>query len=246
VERATQRIAQERGKSASFRAQGSLEVAPWWNRGPTERHVGVAEDGQLVIARPGDLSRVLAVAAALEQRHASEPGMEHRTGPAALLAMYEGEAAALSVEGVRSFVAAYRGAARAAPPHAEESFAPLSSPSDDSPHSSLSGKVLPGSIPTGLRLSLRHRDEFHAELRAFGYFESPGDAARAATELDALRREFVAHPQAQYLGLQAAIAEATVRPERDTVILDALLTMHQVRYLLGFVSRTLSPRNPPR
>jgi hypothetical protein len=207
VERATQRIAQERGKSASFRARGGLEVAPWWNRGPTERSVALNPDGQLVIARPGDLDRVLAVSAALAKRHAAEPGMERAAGPAALLAMYEGEAAALSVEGARSFVT--------------------------SPKSY---------VPLGLRLSLRHHDEFHAKLSAVGYYESPEHAARAAAELDALRRDFVGHEEARYLGLQAAIDEATINAERETVTLDALLTMHQVRYLLGFVSRALSPK----
>ena len=86
---------------------------------------------------------MLAVSAALERRHARQPGMERAAPPGSLLAMYDGEGMALSIEGVRTFL---RGA----------EF---------------------GYAPPALRLSLRHLDEFHATLIAYGYYRSPAAAA---------------------------------------------------------------------
>jgi hypothetical protein len=104
VERAAEQLAQERGQSASFRSEAGLKIAPWYSHGPTEREVALLAPNQFVIAKPRDVPRVLAVAAALARRHQKQEHMEHAEGPAALLAMYEGEAAALAVEGARKFV----------------------------------------------------------------------------------------------------------------------------------------------
>jgi hypothetical protein len=208
VAQAAQRLAQERGTSASFSTQGALRVAPWYSHGPTERQVALVAPDQLVIARPKDLPRVLAVSAALARRHQKQPEMEKAVGAAALLAMYEGEAAALSVEGAREFVVGDN-----------------------------------GYIPIGLRISLRFKDEFHAGLRVFGYYESEKSAADALDRIEGLRHDLAHHPQATFLGLTSAIDEAELERKGDTLVLEAELTLHQTRYLLGFVAHALEPRD---
>jgi hypothetical protein len=207
--RAVKQLASDRGKSAAFREEGGLKVAPWHNRGPTQRVVGQLGSDQFVIARPNDVARALAVSAALSVRHGRDPRMERAKGALALLAMYEGEAAALSVEGVHQYV---RGEARK---HA----------------------------PPGLRLSLHHVDEFNADLRAFGYYGSAAKAAAALPYFDALRTSWIDHPRAHYLGVQAALREARFEQEGKLLKLEVRLTLHQVRYLLAYVSKALKPRD---
>jgi hypothetical protein len=96
--------------------------------------------------------------------------------------------------------------------------------------------------PLGLRLSLRHVDEYNVDLLAFGYYPSEAAAARAFEHVEALRRVLADHPRAADLGLRSAIDEATFDRRAELVTIKARLTMHQTRYLLGFVSRTLAPR----
>lgn len=201
-------LARERGKSAAFTPEGPLRVAPWHNRGPTARVIGVMGKDQVVIARPSDVSRALAVSAALAQRHGKDPRMERLAGPLALLAMYEGEAVALSIEGVAQYM---RG---------------------DKAHA-----------PAGLRLSLREIDEFNAELRGYAYYRSAAQAEAALPALDALRTAWLDHPRTQYLGLRAALDEARLARDGKTLTLETRVTLHQVRYLMGFVSRALKPRD---
>ena len=211
VKAAVSRLALERKQPAPFSdggVGGSVRVAPWRNRGPTERVAALLGGNQLLIARPPDVGRAEAVAAALAQRHARQPGMERATGMAALLAMYEGEAVALSVEGARS-------------------FAPASAR---------------GYVPLGLRISLRHVDEYNAQLRLFGYYESADRAAAAADRIEALRPELVEHPRSQYLGLQSAIREAKLSLTGSTLTIDTTVTLHQTRYLMHTISRLLKPR----
>jgi hypothetical protein len=50
------------------------------------------------------------------------------------------------------------------------------------------------------------------------------------------------HPRAAYLGLRSAIEEASFSLDGHTITIESRLTMHQTRYLLGFVSRALAPR----
>jgi hypothetical protein len=207
VRAAVQRLALERKLPAVFADRAGLRVAPWHSRGPTERVAALAA-GQLLIARPADVGRAEAVAAALARRHARQPGMERATGLAALLAMYEGEAVALSVEGARSFAPA----------------------------------VARDYVPIGLRISLRDVDEFNAQLRLFGYYESAAHAARARERIEALRPAVVEHPRSQYLGLQSAIRDAQLTVDGSTLTIDATVTLHQTRYLMRAVSRILKPR----
>jgi hypothetical protein len=205
---AVDKLARERGQPAAFADSAGLQVAPWRSRGPTARVAALLGGDQLLIARAPDVARAELVAAALAKRHARQPGMEHASGMAALLAMYEGEAVALSIEGVRVF----------APPLARDY------------------------VPLGLRISLRRVDEYYAELRLFGYYESAARAAAAAIQLESLRPQWAEHAQVKYLGLQSAIREAQLSTAGATLTLDAKVTLHQTRYLMQAVSRLLQPR----
>jgi hypothetical protein len=205
---ATERLAQVHGAHAEFHAAGALQVAPWLNQGPTRRSIALVAPDQIVIARPQDVSRVLAVSAALAQRHARQHDIDRAPAPGSLLAMYEGEAAALSVEGVRELV-----------------------PGGD-----------PGYAPSGLRISLRHIDEYYAALRAYGYYDSSARAEAALPRIETLRKQLATHPRVLYLGLRTAIDEAKIERVGDTITLDARVTLHQVRYLMTFVSMALKPR----
>jgi hypothetical protein len=207
VQRAVERLAQERGTTASFREQGALQVAPWYSHGPTEREVALVAPDQLVIARPSDVPRVLSVSATLARRHQKQKDMEKAEGPAALLAMYQGEAAALSVEGARHFVVG------------DNSY-----------------------VPQALRISLFFMDEFHARLHVFGYYESDKSAGAALERIDALRHELADHPRVIYFGLKSAMDEAKLERAGDTLELETILTLHQTRYLMAFVSNALKPR----
>jgi hypothetical protein len=203
VRRAAEALARERKRP--LEEDGGM--LSWHSRGPTRRVLRSFGDRQLVIARKPDVRRVAAVGAALSRRHARQPGMERLSGEKALLAMYEGEAAALSVEGVATYV--------------------------------------PSSVdyaPKGLRLSLRHLDEFHAALTAYGYYGSAAEAEHALAQVDALRLSWLDHRQVRYLGLRSALEEAEVTRVGATLMITGKLTMHQTRYLLGYVSRVLNPR----
>ncbi len=208
VQRAAQHLAEAQGKSAQLTQQGGLEVAPWYNHGPTQREVALVAPDQFVVARPRDVPRVLGVSAGLARRQAKQPEMEHAQGPAALLAMYQGEAAALSVEGVRKLVVG------------DTSYVPLA-----------------------LRISLWHLDEFHVRLRAYGYYESGERAQTALARVDELRHALADNAQVQYFGLRSAIDEAKLERKNDTLQLETILTLHQTRYLMAFVSKALKPRD---
>jgi hypothetical protein len=207
LQRAAQQLAQSKGQSVSFESRGGLEVAPWYNRGPTAREVALVAPDQFVVARPRDLPRVMGVSAALARRQAKQPDIEKATGPAALLAMYPGEAAALSVEGARAFVVG------------ENDYVPL-----------------------GLRISVWHIDEFHMQLRVFGYYESEKRAGEALGRVEELRHEIADHPRVQYLGLKSAVDEAKLERRGDTLRLETVLTLHQTRYLMAFLTNALKPR----
>lgn len=209
IEAAVQRLASERGKPASWRADKGFPVAPWHNRGPTERVLARVADDQLVITRAQDLGRVLAIARALQKGRAREGFSKQelkRSG--GLLAMQDDEAAALWVEGVRTYV-----------PNA------------------VSG------VPTALRFSIRRIDQFHTELRAAGRYGSDAEATDALGFIDGLRKEWSTHPRVIFLGLKNALDTAVIEQDGRQLVLRVALTLHQTRYLLAFVSKTLSPRD---
>ena len=104
VEAAVSALASEQGQPAGFREQLGFEVAPWRNRGPTERVIALTGDDQFTITRATDLSRVLQVADSLtharREQGFSAAELEANGG---LLAMQEKEAVALWVEGVTKY-----------------------------------------------------------------------------------------------------------------------------------------------
>jgi hypothetical protein len=105
LEAALSRLAADSGKPAQFREQNGYAVAPWPNRGPTERVIALTGKDQFAITRRADLTRVLDVAAALaEQRRAQGWQEKELREQGALLAMQPTEIVALWVEGVPRYV----------------------------------------------------------------------------------------------------------------------------------------------
>ena len=105
IERAVQTLARERGQSAVFQEEAHVSVAPWWNRGPTQRKIALTQEDRFVITRQSDLRRVLGVSRSLERtrlREGFDKDEVKREG--GLLAMRGEEAVALWVEGVRNYV----------------------------------------------------------------------------------------------------------------------------------------------
>ncbi|MFI5308490.1 MAG: hypothetical protein ACHQ53_14120 [Polyangiales bacterium] len=100
---AVESLAKARGVSASFRKQGSIQVAPWANADDTQRLLALIAPHQFAITRPEDLPRVLQVAHALALRAKKQHPGEVDPGDA-LLGLSEGEILALSVEGAEQFV----------------------------------------------------------------------------------------------------------------------------------------------
>jgi hypothetical protein len=102
---AVAQLASEQGKSSAFTTQHGYEVAPWRNRGPTERSIALTGERQFTITRTGDVERVLNVAESLagsrQAQGFSQAELDEHGG---FLAMQEREAVALWVEGVRRYV----------------------------------------------------------------------------------------------------------------------------------------------
>lgn len=113
IEAAVAQLASEQGKPAAFAAQEGFEVAPWRNRGPTERVIALTGRDQFTITRTSDLSRVLQVAQSLAQTRREQGfGAAELAAHGGLLAMQDKEAVALWVEGVAKYV---RGEAEGVP-----------------------------------------------------------------------------------------------------------------------------------
>ena len=110
---AVAQLAGEQGKPAAFSADQGFEVAPWRNRGPTERVIALTGADQFTITRQSDLARVLQVAQSLaEARRDQGFRAAELAAHGGLLAMQEKEAVALWVEGVAKYV---RGEAEGVP-----------------------------------------------------------------------------------------------------------------------------------
>jgi hypothetical protein len=206
IERAVQTLASERGQPAAFRDEGSAQVAPWWNRGPTKRQLAITHADRFVITRQSDLRRVLGVARSLERtrvREGFDKGEVQKEG--GLLAMRGDEAVALWVEGVRHYVAS-------------EDIA----------------------VPSSLRMSIERVDEFKTRLRASGRYESNAQAQASLEYVDAFRKRLTDHPRVIYLGLKSALDNARIEREDNMLVMNVELTLHQTRYLMGYVSKALS------
>lgn len=122
VRQAASRLARRRRGQGVWTTRDGVATSPWVAADGAERVVALLGHEQMAIARASDISRVRSVAAALAARDAGRVGREGATGAAALLAMADGEAVTLSVEGLHAFVV---GDARALPRSLRLSVAPL-------------------------------------------------------------------------------------------------------------------------
>jgi hypothetical protein len=211
---AVAQLATEQGKAAVFRARDGFEIAPWNNRGPTERVIALTGQSQFTITRKGDLERVLQVASALG-RARQEQGFkaaEVQT-QGGLLAMQDKEAVALWIEGVHKYV-------------------PKLTPEESAAQG----------VPQALRLSIYHVDQFNTELRVRGQYASKSAAAAAFVSMDALRAQLSTHERVTFLGLKSALDRAQLEQTGSALVLKVRLTLHQTRYLMRFVTRALRPR----
>lgn len=100
-----ERFGAARGVPTPWREELGVAVAPWPNADETERVLALLGPRHFVLCRPDDLERVLAIAQAREAEAAeNDPAAERIRGAEALLAMEEGEALSLEVEGARRFL----------------------------------------------------------------------------------------------------------------------------------------------
>jgi hypothetical protein len=97
-------------------------------------------------------------------------------------------------------------------------------------------------LPDSARLSIFRVDQFHTDLRVAGNYRSTSAAADALQSMEGLRQELSDHPRVVFLGLKSAIDAAQIEQAASTLRLSVRLTLHQTRYLLGFLSRALRPR----
>jgi hypothetical protein len=90
------------GGTVAWEEQDGVLTTEWPNPDATPRRVAIVGDRHFVIARGEDLPRVLAIAAA---RAEGEPGEPAQESPAdALLALPDGAAITLEIEGARAYV----------------------------------------------------------------------------------------------------------------------------------------------
>jgi hypothetical protein len=99
----------------------------------------------------------------------------------------------------------------------------------------------PGGIPDAARLSIFRVDQFHTDLALTGTYNSKAEAATALAAMDGLRAELSEHPRVIFLGLKSAVDSARIEQLGNMLRLKVRLTLHQTRYLLGFVRRVLRP-----
>jgi hypothetical protein len=100
----------------------------------------------------------------------------------------------------------------------------------------------PGGLPDSVRLSIFKVDQFHTDLAIAGNYTSKADATEALGIMDGLRAELSNHPRVIFLGLKSALDSAQIEQQGKTLKLKVRLTLHQTRYLLGFVRMVLRPK----
>lgn len=93
-----------RGREVNWSRQHGFLVAPWYNRGPTERVVALVADDVFTITRPEDLPRVAEVIRDMPRRDTRErvDGVGDRY--ALLKGIYANEVLALTIDNARRFV----------------------------------------------------------------------------------------------------------------------------------------------
>jgi hypothetical protein len=92
-----ERVAAANGHTLTWSDEDEIATAPFYSPDGAERTVAILDDRHVVLSRPEDLSRVLAIAAARATEHDPDPA-------AALLSMNDGEALSVEVEGLAAFV----------------------------------------------------------------------------------------------------------------------------------------------
>jgi hypothetical protein len=92
-------LATSRGVAIEWRDEAGVPATAWPSPDPTEREVALVGERHFVIARPQDLPRVLAIAAARRTRR----GPIEESAADALLSMGEGEGLSVEVENVAAF-----------------------------------------------------------------------------------------------------------------------------------------------
>ncbi len=100
-------------------------------------------------------------------------------------------------------------------------------------------------VPAALRFSISRVDQYHTELRASGRYGSEAEAAAALAYIEGVRRDWSNNPRVIFLGLKNAFETAELEQSGAALVLRVQLTLHQTRYLLGYVSRALQPRDTP-
>lgn len=92
-----ERVAAASGHTLEWTDEDGIETAPFYSPDGAERRVAILDAHHVVLSRPQDLSRVLAIAAARTTDDHSSPAD-------ALLSMNEGEAVSVEIEGIAAFV----------------------------------------------------------------------------------------------------------------------------------------------
>jgi hypothetical protein len=101
-------------------------------------------------------------------------------------------------------------------------------------------------VPESVRLSLFPVDQFNTELSVRAQYRSAQAATEAQAALAALQHELSDHPRVMFLGLKSAVDKAEVEQLGAALRLHVKLTLHQTRYLMGYVTRALKPRAKPQ
>jgi hypothetical protein len=92
-----ERVAAANGHALEWSDEDGVESAPFYSPDGYERRVAILDDRHVVLSRPEDLPRVLAIASARTT--------DAETSPAdALLSMNDGEAVSVEAEGIAAFV----------------------------------------------------------------------------------------------------------------------------------------------
>ena len=99
-------------------------------------------------------------------------------------------------------------------------------------------------MPQSVRLSLFPVDQFSTELSVRAQYASVSTAADALELLEAQRHALSDQPRVSFLGLKSAVDKAELTQQGSALRLQVQLTLHQTRYLMGYVTRALKPRAP--
>jgi len=97
-------------------------------------------------------------------------------------------------------------------------------------------------VPQSIRLAVFPLDQFSNELRIRAQYASKERASEAQAVLEGLRPALSEHPRVVFQGLKSAVDAAQIEQLGAALQLRVKLTLHQTRYLMGYVTRALKPR----